>query len=148
MKARIQFTEKTVHANKEQGTVRVMNYARIYIDDIPEVRCLMQNFREIEMYVCRLMTYRCDDDGKDYVVINGIGKAKCHPTDTFDEHTGFVLADTRSQKNIYKKAEKFFDDLLMIVDKKVYNSLSDRLTCYGDMVYRCEDHENEILGEE
>ena len=148
MKPRIQFTEKTVHANKEQGTVRVMNYARIYIDDIPEVRCLMQNFREINMYVSRLMTYRCDDNGNDYVVINGLGKAKCHPTDTFDEHTGFVLADTRSQKNIYKKAEKFFDDLLMIVDKKVYNSLSDRLTCYGDMVYRCEDHENEILGEE
>lgn len=148
MKPRITFTEKTVHTNKEQGTVRVMNYGRIYIDDVPEVRCLMQNFREINMYVSRLMTYHCDDNGNDYVVINGLGKAKCHPTDAFDEHTGFVLADTRSQKTIYKKAEKFFNDLLMIVDKLVYNNLSDRLTCYVDMTYRCEDHENEILGEE
>lgn len=149
MKPKIQFTNpKMVTMNKKMGVVRVTNNAKIYIDDIPELRYLMNISKEIDRHVTTSKRYLCEVDGRDYINVSASAKAKCHPSDTFNENTGFLIADTRSQKKVYQNAEKFFDDIMTLVDRLFYNNLSDRLTCYGDMIYRCEDHENEIIGVE
>ena len=73
-------------------------------------------------------------DGKT-ISFNTVGVAKCSPEDTFDEKTGFYIAESRAQEKAYSIASRLYYCFKIILANKI-----NMMHLLSQNAYNCEMH--------
>lgn len=150
MKTGLKFFDRKVIRNEENGMTIVLESAALRLDDVHGLANVFKVIPAVNELITSSRYYFEDPDGNAYLVFDGKGVSKCSPEDEYDEVTGFKIAETRAQKDVFKKAADFYNGLTTFVEKAFYDDLVDKMTNTNDAVYACDDHilelsENETL---
>lgn len=145
MKTHLTFFNREV-IKKNKMTI-VIQHAAIRMDKIPALCAAFSNIPVINLFIKSSNYFAQDSDGSIYLIFTGKGIAKCCKSDVYNEKVGYHIADTRSQKNIFKTANRFFNEITDMIEKTMYNDLVDVSTVMCDSIFACEDHEQDILNE-
>ena len=146
MKTGLKFFDRKVTRNKENGMTIVLQSAALRLDDVQGLINAFNMIPSVNNLITSSRYYFEDPDGNAYLVFDGKGISKCSPEDEYDDVTGFRTAETRAQKDIFKKVTDFYSGLTTFIEKAFYNDLTDKMTNTTDAVYSCEDHEIRLTG--
>lgn len=142
MKTGLRFYDRNVIENNT--TTVVIEKACICIDDVEGLSNAFRMIPAINHYIKSHPLYREDDFGRPNIVITGKGISKCNPDDSYNRRTGFNLADTRAQKDIFDKAHNFYIEIAGLIETYFYNDISSKIAKTGNSVYKCISHEYNI----
>lgn len=145
MKTHLTFFNREV-IRKSNMTI-VKQHAAIRLDKIPALQMAFSNIPIVNLFIKTSKHFAQDKDGTIYLVFTGKGISKCNKGDVYNEKVGFNIADTRAQKSVFKLAERFFNNVIELIEKYVYNDIVDISSIFTDSIYACEDHERDILDE-
>lgn len=145
MKTGLKFFDRKVIRNKENGMTIVLQSAALQLDDVHGLANVFNMIPAVYDLITSSRYYFEDSDGNTYLVFDGKGISKCSPEDEYDDVTGFKIAETRAQKDIFKKVADFYSGLTTFIEKAFYDDLTDKMTNTMDAVYSCDDHEIELI---
>lgn len=145
MKTGLQFFDKKIIRKKENGMTIVLQRAVLWLDKTDGLGNVINMVPEVKNIITSSKYYHERYD-TGYLIFEGKGIARCCPDDEYNEDTGFRIAETRSQKDIFNKVSKFYNSITTFIETAFYNDLADKLTNTADAVYSCEDHEIRLTG--
>lgn len=147
MKTGLQFFDRKVIRNKENGMTIVLQSAVLWLDKTDGLGNVINMVPEVKNIITSSKYYHERYD-TGYLIFEGKGIARCCPDDEYNEDIGFRIAETRSQKDIFKKVTDFYNGLTILIEKAFYDDLTDKMTNTMDAVYSCEDHEMELINDD
>ena len=118
---------KTENVNVVDNTTTVRCTSTINAEKLP------LNLDEIHNAIDRYFP-NVNFDGKT-ISFNTVGVAKCLPEDTFDEKTGFYIAESRAQEKAYSIASRLYYCFNIILANKV-----NMMNVLTQNAYNCEMH--------
>lgn len=142
MKTGLRFYDRNVVQNANKTVV--IEKAHIAINDVDGLSNAYRMIPRVGRYIQDHPLYRTDKYGSPHILFTGKGISKCAPEDVYDKQTGFNIADTRAQKDIFKQAYKFYKEIARLIESNFYDDITDKMTATDDSIYRCIDHEHDI----